>query len=159
MSTELTIENNNSKESIENNTEKFVTIKICNQLFCLSAMTVKDVLLAQSITYVPLVSKEVMGLLNLRGRIVTVIDLRVKMGMEPSENRLNHKSLVVEHDDNLYSFVVDEVTGVHDISLNEIEHNPENLSEGWKKYCSGIYKLEKELMVILNVDGLLGDTA
>lgn len=155
MSGEVVIGKNSKIKSSANETGKFVTIRICKQLFGFSATEVKDILLPQNVTTVPLVSSEVLGLLNLRGRIVTVIDLRVKMGMEPSENRKSHKSLVVEYHDNLYSFVVDEVTGVYDINLSEIEHNPENLSEEWKGYCSGIYKLEKELMVILNVDGLL----
>ncbi len=137
-------------------TKKFITVRVNNQLFAISAMDVDDVILPQKITPVPLVSSEVIGLLNLRGRVVTVIDLRVKMGMPPSENRLNHKSIVIEYHDNLYSFVVDDVTGVCDIPVLEIEHNPENLSMDWKKYCSGVYKTEKELMVILNIDGLLG---
>jgi len=134
---------------------KFVTVKINNQIFAVSALGVEDVLLPQKITPVPLVSSDIVGLLNLRGRVVTAIDLRVKMGMPPAEGRMNNKSIVIEFEDNLYSFIVDEVTGVCDIPTSEIEHVPENLSESWKEYCIGIFKLEKELMVIVNIESLL----
>ncbi len=77
------------------------------------------------------------------------------MGMEPLETRMNNKSIVVTYENNLYSLVVDEVTGVYDIPITEIEHTPENLSDEWQENCLGIYKMESELMVIINVDGLL----
>jgi purine-binding chemotaxis protein CheW len=152
MSGELTLKHLNSSNIA---TEKFVTVRIGGHLFAVNALTVEDVLLPHKITSVPLVPKEIIGLLNLRGRIVTAIDLRIKMGMESSATRLENKSIVVKYQNNLYSLVVDEVTGVCDIPLAEIEHTPENLSEGWKEHCLGIYKLENELMVILNIDGLL----
>ncbi len=137
---------------VKDKTEKFVAIRIGGQLFALSAIAVEDVLMPQKITPVPLAPDAIVGLFNLRGRIVTAIDLRVKMGMEPGSR--TGKSIVVSYQDNLYGFIVDEVTGVYDVTLSEIEHNPENLSEKWKEYCLGIYKTETELMVILNIEGL-----
>ena len=155
MSTDMNIKVNDPQNNMLNTTTKFVTVKIGNQSFAISAMVVEDVLLPQKITTIPMAAPYIIGLLNLRGRVVTAIDLRVRMGMEVSENRMNNKSIVVEFEHNLYSFVVDEVTGVYDIPLAEVEHNPDNLSEEWKEYCTGIYKLEDELMVILNVNGIL----
>ena len=155
MSRDVLHEKNGIDGSVTGDTSKFVTVRINNQLFAISAMDVEDVLLPQKITPVPLVPSEIIGLLNLRGRVVTAIDLRVKMGMQPSEGRLENKSIVVDYQGNSYSFVVDEVTGVCDIPNLEIEQTPDNLSEQWKEYCVGIYKLENELMVILNIEGLL----
>jgi purine-binding chemotaxis protein CheW len=134
---------------------KFVTVKVNNQVIAVSALVVKDVLLPQKITPVPLVSADIVGLLNLRGRVVTAVDLRIKMGMPPADDRVHNKSIVIEFEDNLYSFIVDDVTGVCDIPTDEIESVPDNLSEVWKEYCIGIYKLEKELMVIINIESLL----
>lgn len=155
MSSESIMKSAGAKNISQGHVEKFVTVRVGGHLFAVNAMVVEDVLLPQRITTVPLVSREIIGLLNLRGRIVTAIDLRVKMGMEPMESRLNNKSIVVRYEGNLYSLMVDEVTGVCDIPTDEIERNPENLSEEWKEHCIGIYKLENELMVILNVEGLL----
>lgn len=155
MSGDLILEDEVRANKAMGVTKQFVTMRINGQLFAIAAILVEDVLLPQKITPIPLASVEILGLLNLRGRVVTAIDLRVKMGMEPSEKRLENKSVVVIYHDNLYSFVIDDVTGVYDIPVKEIEHNPDNLSEEWKEYCSGIYKLKNELMVILNIEGLL----
>ena len=155
MGKNIAIENSVDTTAHSKATNKFVTVRVNNQIVAVSALSVEDVLLPQKITPVPLVSSDIVGLLNLRGRVVTAIDLRVKLGMSPAEGRMNNKSIVIEYQDNLYSFVVDEVTGVCDIPTAEIEHLPDNLSESWKEYCIGIYKLKKELMVILNIESLL----
>lgn len=155
MTGETAIKNLHDQNEITGKTGKFVTVRIGEHLFAVNAVDVEDVLLPQKITKIPLVPKEIIGLLNLRGRIVTAIDLRVKMGMEELKTRMENKSIVVNYHNNLYSLVVDEVTGVCDIPIEEIEHTPENLSQEWKEHCMGIYKLENELMVILNIDGLL----
>jgi purine-binding chemotaxis protein CheW len=155
MSGTTMIDQNSEAESYLGEINKFVTIRVNKQVFAVSALGVEDILLPQKITPVPLASMDIVGLLNLRGRVVTAVDMRVKMGMPLSDNRMNSKSIVVDYEDNLYSFIVDEVTGVCDIPTSEIDHLPDHLSENWKDFCLGIYKLEKELMVIINIDSLL----
>ncbi len=136
------------------NIGKYVTFRINQQLFALPAFEVKDILPLPKITPIPLATPEIAGLFNLRGNIVTAIDLREKMGMETATAPVNYKSIVISYGNDLYSFLADEIDKIYDIPTSQIEHNPDNLSAKWQEYCLGIYKLEQELMVILNIEGL-----
>src|SRR5215813_314004 len=85
----------------------YVTMSIADQLFGIPVLKVQDVLGPQTITRVPLAPPEVAGSLNLRGRIVTAIDVRLRLGLEPRANQKPSMSVVVEHDGELYSVLVD----------------------------------------------------
>lgn len=139
---------------------KYIMMRLDKQLFGLGVEIVEDILLPQKITNIPLSSSDVRGALNLRGRIVIAIDLRVKLGMpakEDDDQKCRH--VVVNLNNQLYSFIIDSVSEVIDIASSEIEANPENLTEGWKTLSDGVYSLQDELMIILNVHKLLGEAA
>ncbi len=137
---------------------KYLVIRLDGQLFGMRVETIEDILSPQKISPIPLAPPEVVGSLNLRGRVVTVIDLRVKLGMEYNRNdNVPHRSVVVDSKGHLYSFIVDEVSEVMDIDSSKIAHNPENLSEEWQSASSGVFSLDNELMVILDVTKLLAD--
>ena len=134
--------------------EKFIIIRLDGKPFGVVVDNIEDILLPQKITPIPLAPREVMGALNLRGRIVTAINMRVRLGMEDIGLRKNddgehdYRCIVVQYKDGLYSLIVDEVNEVIDISKKQIEQNPENLSPDWKKISSGVYAMEKEIMII-----------
>ncbi len=82
----------NGNELVAMDTKDYVSMTICGQLFGIPVLTVQDVLSEQSITRIPLAPKEVAGALNLRGRIVTAIDIRTRLGLPPrkrGEKRMN----------------------------------------------------------------------
>jgi purine-binding chemotaxis protein CheW len=135
--------------------QEFVTMKVGNQLFGISVMTVQDVLRKQRITTVPLAPAIVSGSLNLRGRIVTAIDMRVRLGMPTFENPDLVMHVVVENKGELYSLMVDGVGDVLSLPLRSFEKTPSNLSESWASVAAGVFKLEKELLVILDVDHII----
>ena len=155
MSIEKNLDKQLQQYAVEANKDKYLMIRLQGQLFGIKVDHVEDVLSPQAISPVPLSPPEVMGLLNLRGRVVTAIDIGVKLGMAATEKKAEYRSVVVEYKDNLYSFVVDEVSEVIAISQEKIAHVPDNLSEAWKDVSSGVYSLEKDLMVILEVDHIL----
>ncbi len=142
--------------NIRNNgeTQEFVTATIAGQLFGIPVLTTQDVLSPQTLASIPLAQPEVAGALNLRGRIVTAIDLRVRLGMEPADKEKS-MSIVVDHHGELYSLLIDEVGEVLSVPLDAFERNPPTLDAGWREVATGIFRLEGQLMVVLEVDKLL----
>ena len=136
-------------------TREFVTIMLGSQLCGIDVLKVQDVLGPQKITPVPLAPVEVSGLLNLRGRIVTAIDLRRRLGLEERTGDDKGMSVVVEHDGELYSLTVDSVGEVLRFPVESFERNPATLDAQWRRFSEGVYRLKEGLLVVLNDDGLL----
>lgn len=136
-------------------TREFVTIMLGNQLCGIDVLKVQDVLGPQKITPVPLAPPEVTGLLNLRGRIVTAIDLRRRLGLVERADGEQGMSVVVEHKGELYSLTVDSVGEVLRFPIEEFERNPATLDAQWRRFSEGVYRLNEGLLVVLNDDGLL----
>jgi purine-binding chemotaxis protein CheW len=137
-------------------TSQFVTMRVADQLFGISVYTVQDVLRYQKITRIPLAPPEIAGSLNLRGRIVTAIDVRQRLGLGNAVgNTVKPMSVVVDHKGELYSLLVDSVGEVLSLPLARCEKNPANLAPRWKEVSNGIFRLKNELLVILDVQALL----
>ncbi len=135
--------------------QDFVTIKLDSQKLGIPVLAVHDVLNAQKITAIPLAPKWVSGALNLRGRIVTAIDLRNRLGLEPLDPDKKSMSVVVEHNDEPYSLQIDSVGEVLSLDNKLFEKNPVTLDPKWRDVSRGIYRLDGELLPILDVDRLL----
>ncbi len=136
-------------------TQDFVTVKLAGQTLGIPVLAVHDVLNAQQITKIPLSADWVSGVLNLRGRIVTAIDLRSRLGLEPLGGEKKSMSVVVEHNDEPYSLQIDEVGEVLSLDDQLFERNPVTLDARWRDVSKGIYRLENELLAILDVEKLL----
>jgi purine-binding chemotaxis protein CheW len=136
-------------------TKDFVTATIGKQMFGIPVLTVQDVLGPQRITRIPLAPPEVAGSLNLRGRIVTAIDVRKRLGLRAKEDNDPGMSIVVDQGGELYSLMVDQVGEVLSVPQNAFEQNPATLDPRWREFSDGIFRLEKKLLVILDVTRLL----
>ena len=134
---------------------EFVTFVIEGQLFGIPVLGVQDVLAAHKITRIALAPSEIAGSLNLRGRIVTAFDVRRRLGLKPRDRSEESMSIVVEHGGELYSLLVDSVGEVLALSVDDYEKNPPTLAAGIRDYSSGIYRLDQQLLVVLDVDRLL----
>ncbi len=137
--------------------KEFVTMRVAGQLFGIDVLSVQDVLRGIKVARIPLAPKEIEGLLNLRGRIVTAVNIRECLGLPRLENVDLTKvmSVVVEHRGEFFGLIVDSVGEVTNLPLAQIERNPANLSGRWKEVASGVYKLQGELLVVLDVQKLL----
>lgn len=135
--------------------QKYIIINIADQKFCMLIDLVEDILLPQKINPVPLSPSYILGSLNLRGRVVTAIDLRVKLGIKPLSDYDHHRSVVVAYMGELFSLVVDSVSEIINIPNSAIERSPENLSQEWRELSSGIYMTEEQLITILDVKKIL----
>ncbi len=135
-------------------TEDFVTFIIADQLFGIPVLKVQDVLSSHNITRIPLAPPEIAGSLNLRGRIVTAMDVRLRLGLPPREKR-GSMSIVADHDGELYSLMVDSVGEVLALKGSDWERNPPTLDPKFREYSLGIYRLDNKLLVVLDVNRLL----
>ncbi|MCC6598493.1 MAG: chemotaxis protein CheW [Alphaproteobacteria bacterium] len=134
----------------------FLTIIIAEQRFGIPILQVQDVLSQQRVTRVPLAPPEVAGSLNLRGRIVTAIDVRRRLGMEPrNRDSTREMSVVVEYDNELYSLIIDKVGDVLTLQDDNFENTPGALDPAWRDISSGVYRLDGELLIILDVPKFL----
>lgn len=139
----------------ESSIREFVTAVVGGQLCGIPVMKVQDVLGPLHITPIPLAPPEVAGSLNLRGRVVTTIELRIRMGLAGRDEGDKGMSIVVEHQGELYSLMVDNVGEVLKMSPENFERNPATLDPLWRGFSEGVYRLEEGLLVVLDVDHLL----
>jgi purine-binding chemotaxis protein CheW len=130
-------------------------MSIADQLFGIPVLKVQDVLGPQTITRVPLAPPEVAGSLNLRGRIVTAIDVRLRLSLETRTTTKPAMSVVVEHDGELYSLLVDTVGEVLSLNVKDYQRNPPTLNPRLRDFSDGIYRLNGSLLVVLSVASLL----
>jgi purine-binding chemotaxis protein CheW len=144
-----------AKSGSSDEQRQYVSIVIEGQLFGIPVLIVHDVLGPQRITRIPLAPPEVAGSLNLRGRIVTAIDVRLCLGLDKRPPDLRGMSVVVEHGSEFYSLIVDNVGEVLTLSAASMERNPATLDPRWREISIGIYRLDDQLLVVLDADRLL----
>lgn len=133
----------------------YVTLMVADQLFGVPIHSVQDVLGPQRINRIPLAPAEVAGSLNLRGRIVTAIDLRKRMGLPPRPKDQRSMSVVVDYNGELYSLLMDSAGEVMTLPASRFEQNPATLDPLWQDVTAGIYQLADKLLVILDIERLL----
>lgn len=139
----------------DDSTTLVVSLQVGGQLCGLPVGAVRDVLGPQTITRVPLAAPEIAGNLNLRGRIVTTIDLRKRLGLAASSDAKPCMSVVTEHGQELYALLVDRVLEVVSVRRAAIAPLPPTLAPGWSRFGTGVYQLDEGLMIILAVDRVL----
>jgi purine-binding chemotaxis protein CheW len=139
------------------NNEEFVSFFVAGQLLGLSVRSVQEVLPYQPMTRVPLATAAVAGLLNLRGQIVTVIDLRKRLGLPDRENPREAMHVIVQEQGEFYSLLVDSVGDVMSVARSRYESSPPTLDAVWRACCKGVYRLHRGLLVIVDVPTLIGE--
>ncbi|KAF0138461.1 MAG: purine-binding chemotaxis protein CheW [Rhodospirillaceae bacterium] len=117
---------------------------------------VQSTLIPENVAHIPLAPPEVAGAINLRGRIVTVFDVRTRLGLPPIGAAGSRMCVTIEQGNELYSLMVDSVDEVKGLRVDKIETNPTTLNVHWRVVPSGVVRLEGGLMVICDVDALLG---
>ncbi|MEJ1160898.1 chemotaxis protein CheW [Prosthecomicrobium sp. N25] len=138
---------------------QYVTVVIGGQLFGLPIERVHDVFMPESITRVPLSRPEIAGVLNLRGRIVTSIDMRKRLHLPPRAEGGHAMAVGIEHKGESYGLLIDNVGEVLTLPTAGREPNPVNLDSRWASISGGVHRLNGQLMVILDVDRVLGGMA
>ena len=134
---------------------EFITAVIGGQLFGLPIARVLDVFVPARLARVPLAPPEIAGLLNLRGRIITVIDMRRRLRLQARPADAAAMAIGIERNGEAYGFLVDSVGEVMRIPESVRAANPVNLDSRLAEVSAGIYRLHGELLVVLDVDRVL----
>ncbi|MCD8563036.1 MAG: chemotaxis protein CheW [Alphaproteobacteria bacterium] len=143
-------------DELRKRSSDFLTIMIGDQTFGIPVLQVQDVLGEQKVTKIPLAPPEVAGSLNLRGRIVTAINVRKRLGLPENDNKSGKQmSVVVEHDNEFYSLIIDRVGDVLSLTDDTFEKNPSTLDPLWREISSGIYRLSDKLLIVMDVPKFL----
>ena len=140
-------------------TEGLVSIRLGSQTFGVPVMKAQDIIAQTAINIIPLAPPEVAGSLNLRGRIVTAIDMRRRLDLPPRAPGDSFMCVIVERSGELYALLVDDVGDVLWLSGDAYEGTPVTLSPSWRSLCSGLYRLERELLLVLDIEKVLALSA
>ena len=147
--------NETSTDRVSENVTEYVTVLIGEQLFGLPISRVQDVFMPERLTRVPLSAPEIAGVLNLRGRIVTAVDMRRRLGLPPRADGKPPMAVGIELKGESYGLLIDTVGEVLKLADGTREPNPVNLDQRLKRVSGGVQRLEGQLMVILDVDRVL----
>jgi purine-binding chemotaxis protein CheW len=131
---------------------EYVTVMISGQLFGLPISKVQDVFMPERMARVPLASAEIAGVLNLRGRIVTAIDMHCRLGLGKRPTDKSVMAVGIEFHGESYGLIIDSVGEVLKLAENTSEPVPVNLDPHLARVSSGVFRLEKQLLVVLDVD-------
>lgn len=140
------------------NVVEYVTATVGGQLFGLPISRVQDVFALDRLTRVPLAPPEIAGLLNLRGRIVTAIDMRRRLGLDAPPGAAPRMAVGVEFKGESYGLLIDVIGEVLKLPTSEREDNPVNLDPGLARVSAGVHRLDGKLLIILDVDRVLDIT-
>jgi purine-binding chemotaxis protein CheW len=133
-------------------TRQLCTFKLDDLLFGIEVMNVQEVIRFQEMTAVPLATSVVRGLINLRGQIVTAIDMRARLGLPDRKAGEVPMNVVVRTADGVVSLLVDEIGDVVEVDERAYERAPETMAAVFRERVPGVYKLEGALLLLLDAE-------
>jgi purine-binding chemotaxis protein CheW len=131
---------------------QFATFIVADLLFGVDVLHVQEVLRFQVMTPIPKAPRAIEGLLNLRGQIVTAIDMRRRLGLPPRDGNKSPMNIVIRTSEGAVSLLVDEIGDVLDLDAATYERTPESLNPGARELIQGVYKLKDRLLLVLDAD-------
>lgn len=138
------------------NNLQLATFYVNGEFFGVQVSRVQEIILAQERTPVPKADRTIRGLVNLRGQIVTAIDLRRVLGLPDLPEDREHVNLIVNFADGVDSIQVDEIGDVMEVSEQKVEPPPPSMNGAARRFVDGVCKLDGRLLLILDVDRVTG---
>ncbi|GAX60068.1 chemotaxis signal transduction protein [Candidatus Scalindua japonica] len=136
---------------------KYLTFVLSDEEYGIEILKVREIIGLMDITTVPQTPDYMKGVINLRGKVIPVIDLRLKFSMQEEEHTQATCTIVVEVGNTLIGIIVDSVSEVSDIGSEEIRETP-NLGQGIDtNYIMGMGKLKEKLIILLDIDKVLSE--
>jgi purine-binding chemotaxis protein CheW len=136
---------------------QWVTYRLDEETYGINVMQVQEVLRYTEIAPVPGAPDYVMGIINLRGNVVTVIDTRARFGLPPSEITDNSRIVIIESDEHVVGILVDSVAEVVYLRSSEIDSAPNVGTEESTKFIQGVSNRSDELLILVDLNKLLSD--
>ena len=134
--------------------KQYVTFVVGKMLFGVNLEEVQEIIRYQPLTPVPLAPKIVKGIVNLRGQIITAIDMRAVLNLGEFEEDSTPMNVIIKSGRDTMSLLVDKIGDVIDVDANSFEPTPETISENIKRIIDGVFKLDKQLLFILKAVSL-----
>ncbi|MCK4476182.1 MAG: purine-binding chemotaxis protein CheW [Methanophagales archaeon] len=139
-------------------TKPYVIFRLGDEEFGVDVMNIKEIAKITTITRVPRSADFIEGVINLRGCLATVINLRKRFGFEPKEIDADSRIIIAEFEDNLIGMLVDAATEVLRIPVSNIEATPEKVTtEISEEYLSGVGKVENRRIILLDLKQVLAE--
>ncbi len=136
---------------------RWVTFRLENEKYGINVMQVQEVLRVSEIAPVPGAPDYVLGIINLRGNVVTVIDTRKRFGLPPKEMEDATRIVIIESDEQVVGILVDSVAEVVDLRISEMESAPNVGTEESAKFIQGVASHDNELLILVDLNRLLTD--
>ena len=134
---------------------RWVTFQLDREMYGVNVMQVREVLRYSDIAPVPGAPAYVLGIINLRGNVVSVIDTRMRFGLPPSEITDNTRIMIIESERQVVGILVDSVAEVVDLNTNEIDDTPNVGTEESAKFICGVCNREDDLLILIDLYKLL----
>ncbi len=149
----MTTETASVKSTIaQANSGQYATFLVADLFFGVDVRRVQEVLRCQPMTRVPQSPEVIEGLINLRGQIVTAIDMRRRLGLPPRSGDHDPMNIVVRTEDGPVSLLVDEIGDVIDVEASTWERPPENLGSATREIITAVYKMKDQLLLVLDAE-------
>jgi purine-binding chemotaxis protein CheW len=148
----MTTDTPTAKTELVQASGQFSTFFVADLFFGVDVLNVQEVLRFQPMTPVPQAPEVIEGLINLRGQIVTAIDMRRRLGLPPRAGDKSPMNMVVRTSDGAVSLLVDEIGDVLDMDAATYERTPENLDPAARELIRGVYKLKDRLLLVLDAE-------
>jgi purine-binding chemotaxis protein CheW len=139
------------------NQQKYLTFNILDEVYGIEILKVKEIIAIINITKVPLVPDFVKGVINLRGQVIPVIDIRLKLGIEEKEYTMHTTIIIVEIGDMSIGFIVDKTSDVVSISAEELSQPPKFGTTIDVSFLKSMVKLEDKIVMIVNLEKIFTD--
>lgn len=134
---------------------QWVTFRLANETYGINVMQIQEVLRVTEIAPVPGAPGYVLGIINLRGNVVTVVDTRSKFGLMPKEVDDLSRIVIIESDGQVIGILVDSVAEVADVRMSEIESAPNVGNDESARYIQGVCSRDGELLILVDLNKLL----
>ncbi|SFM25712.1 chemotaxis protein CheW [Methanolobus profundi] len=153
-------ENDSYADNIDDDLNQLVIFSLGVEEFGINIMQVQEIIRMPEITRIPRSPEYVKGVINLRGKIIVVMDLDKRFGMSTQEITDESRIVVVDIDGTIVGLVVDSVSEVIRLNSSSIEQTPEIISQKINaEYLNGVGKLEDRLLILLNLKNIVSETA
>lgn len=139
---------------VVNNQKQYCGFKVAGEEFAIPVMEVQEVIKPQMVTSIPLAQNEIRGLINLRGQIVTCLSLR-RIFKKDDDLDKEYMNIIVRGEEGFFSLVVDEVTDIIDIEVDNLERAPDVINPNIRKFVDKIYKKDEGLVILLDIKKLI----
>ncbi len=146
-----------SRKKVVEEALRWVTFRLENEKYGINVMQVQEVLRITEIAPVPGAPSYVLGIINLRGNVVTVIDTRSRFGLASVETDDSSRVVIIESEEQVVGILVDSVAEVVDLQPSEIETAPNVGTEESAKFIQGVASHDGELLILVDLNKLLSD--